>query len=397
MASKEGVPLTEVDGFSPEVIDKLAELWITTAEDFLGAVADAGQQGLADFLSLSTDELSTLADNASAAAPDFGQRGGPMEFPGLGALDEPEGLDPSEAPDAVRTLTPPQINLIDRMPPVRNQRGRGTCVAHASAAVREYLLGTDSTTSDLSEQFLYWACKQRDGYPGEGTWIKTAMGVLEELGICAETIWPYVPNKIPGNEGQGPPPAGSEEQAAAYRIAKGKLEEPRWVPQLKEALADGKPVAFAVPVYNYWLSEPARSGGDIRMPLSSDSTLGGHAMCLVGYQDDTAVPGGGYFLVRNSWGTTWATKSAIGAGYCRLPYAYMAKLGRSAYTATAPQPPKPEPPKPEPTPTPEPPKPEPPKPEPPKPQPPKPQPPKPGGGNSWLDRLKKFFKSPPKS
>ena len=131
-------------------------------------------------------------------------------------------------------------------------------------------------------------------------------------------------------------------------------------------------MAFAVPVYGYWLSEPVRTNGDIRIPLVSDKALGGHAMCMVGYQDDAAVPGGGYFLVRNSWGTSWAKGNAAGAGYCRMPYAYMTQLGRSAYTATAPLPPKPQP---EPT----------------------PPPPKPGSGWSLRNWLKKIFQSPPKS
>ncbi len=349
MADKEGTLLTTVEGFSPEVTSKLAESWITTAEEFIGAVDDAGAQGMADVLGLSTEEITGLLDQATVAAPDFsGTRGGPMAFPGLGALDEPEGLDPSEA-SGVRAVLPPQANLIARMPPVRNQQGRGTCVAHASAAAREYLLGPESTAGDLSEQFLYWACKQRDGFPGEGTYIKTAMAVLEDKGVCTEAIWPYNPTKIAGNEGQGPPPAGAEEKAAAYRIAKGEPVEPRWVDELKKALASGKPVAFAVPVYGYWLTEPVRTNGDIRIPLPADKVVGGHAMCMVGYQDDASVPGGGYFLVRNSWGTSWARKSAAGAGYCRLPYAYMSQFGRSAYTATAPEPPKP---KPEPTPPP---------------------------------------------
>ena len=156
--------------------------------------------------------------------------------------------------------------------------------------------------------------------------------------------------------------------------------EPRWVNELKEALADGKPVAFAVPVYGYWLTEPVRTNGDIRIPLPADKSVGGHAMCMVGYQDDADVPGGGYFLVRNSWGTDWAKKSAAGAGYCRLPYAYMSQFGRSAYTATAPQPPKPQPeptppPKPEPTPPPKPEPTPPPKPEPTPPPKPEPTPP----------------------
>ena len=406
MADKTGTPLTDVEGFSPDLIASLAGWWITTAEEFISAAEDAGAEGMADTLGVSADELAILLENANAAAPDFtAKRGDPMPFPGLGSLDEAEGLDPSEAPD-VRSPVPPQASLIAKMPPVRNQQGRGTCVAHACAAVREYLLGDESTAGDLSEQFLYWAAKQRDGYPGEGTWIKSAMAVLEDLGICAEAVWPYNPTKIAGNEGQGPPPADAETQAAVYRIAKGAMVEPRWVDDLKEALAKGKPVAFAVPVYGYWLNEPVRSSGDIRMPMSTDKSLGGHAMCMVGYQEDAAVPGGGYFLVRNSWGKTWANKCADGAGYCRLPFAYVAQLGRSAYTASVaqahptpkPEPtptptPKPEPPAP-PTPPPAPPTPTP---TPPPPAPPTPEPPKPTGGNAFVSWLKKIFQSPPRT
>jgi outer membrane biosynthesis protein TonB len=117
-------------------------------------------------------------------------------------------------------------------------------------------------------------------------------------------------------------------------------------------------------------------------------------MAIVGYQDDPSVPGGGYFMIRNSWGETWAKDSQLGAGYARLPYEFISKQGRSAYTATAPALPKPQPepgPQPEPEPEPEPPKPQP---EPPKPQ---PEPPKPQPGSNWLsDWLRKLFQKPPK-
>ena len=52
MAEKEGTLLTTVEGFPPEVTSQLAELWITTAEEFISAVDDAGAQGMADILGL---------------------------------------------------------------------------------------------------------------------------------------------------------------------------------------------------------------------------------------------------------------------------------------------------------------------------------------------------------
>jgi C1A family cysteine protease len=57
-------------------------------------------------------------------------------------------------------------------------------------------------------------------------------------------------------------------------------------------------------------------------------------MCMVGYQDDPDVPGGGYFLVRNSWGTTtWGQDNAVAPGHARIPYAYMGEHGSSAHVA----------------------------------------------------------------
>ena len=67
------------------------------------------------------------------------------------------------------------------------------------------------------------------------------------------------------------------------------------------------------------------------MPLPNEPRVGGHAMTVAGYSDDPAAPGGGRFLVRNSWGTRWATASALGAGYGTIPYAYLAQFTKEAY------------------------------------------------------------------
>jgi hypothetical protein len=331
MAEKMGIPLTSIQGFPEATAARLAELWITTSEEMIAADSlENGRQGLAEYLGLSQDQVAALIN--LLPPPSFVP--GEMEIHGLGALDEPEGAGPDAEPMSFAPL-PGSVDLHDRMPPVRNQRNRGTCVAHASVAVREFLLGPQSTSADLSEQFLYWDCKRNDGSPNdEGTWIRVAMSCLQEDGVCPEAVWPYKPDPVPGNEGQAPPPAGAAEQATTARIATGTQLQPRWVTQLKQTLADGKPIAFAVPVYAYWVSDPARKTGDIRMPLGTDRKLGGHAMCIVGYEDDQAVPGGGFFKVRNSWGTDWAQDSKVAAGYARVPYAYLSKFGASAYTAS---------------------------------------------------------------
>ena len=116
------------------------------------------------------------------------------------------------------TQLPSKVDYHDRLPPPRHEGGRGTCVAFSSVAAREFLLGARSTAADLSEQFLYWACKGRDKYGGEGTFVKVAMAVLEDTGVCPEDIWRYNPVKVPGNEGQGPPPEHAVGLAHGYKI-----------------------------------------------------------------------------------------------------------------------------------------------------------------------------------
>jgi C1A family cysteine protease len=67
------------------------------------------------------------------------------------------------------------------------------------------------------------------------------------------------------------------------------------------------------------------------MRIGNEPSAGGHAVCLVGYQDASTVPGGGYFLVRNSWSTAWAYQSPYTAGYGRIPYAYIANENWEAF------------------------------------------------------------------
>ncbi|MFQ5859519.1 MAG: C1 family peptidase [Anaerolineae bacterium] len=344
MAEKQGTSLTGIEGFPEEAANRLAESWITTAEELVSAARqEDGPAGLAEYLGLTEDEVTALIEQAVDALPeDVTFAPDDVMEVGLGALDEPEGAGPDDEPVAFGEPLPSAVNLAERMPAIRHQRNRGTCVAHACVAVQEFLQGEASTESDLSEQFVYWACKERDDYPGGGTWIKYGMAVLEELGVCVEQVWPYNPDPIEGNEGQGPPPDEAQADAALRRVKESSSVEPRWTTALRQVLAEGKPVAFAVPVYRYWVTEPVRSSGDIRMPLPHDHRLGGHAMCMVGYEDDPNVPGGGFFLIRNSWGTDWAKDSKMAAGYARLPYEYMTRFGRSAYSATAPEP-KPDP------------------------------------------------------
>jgi hypothetical protein len=354
MADKKGTPLSSIAGFPPDVIQKLAAYWITTAEELAGAAAlENGAAGLAKLAGLTDQQLGDLLTKVEAALPASMTAAGAaargmLNRHGMGALDTQDAALTNAAggaaPAAAAPL-PPNVDLHASFPPVRDQGMRGTCVAHACTAVREYLTGAQSTSQDFSEQFLYWNCKHHDNAPSqEGTYISTGMDRLRADGIPNEADWPYDPNPIPGNEPQDPAPNGILDKAAPRRIISSSKLNANNVDALRQALAVQNPVAFAVSVYSSWFAEPTQTTGDIRLPLPGEQLEGGHALCAVGYQTDASVPGGGYFLVRNSWGTAYARQSPVAPGYIRIPYAYVSQYANSAYAAvvsTSPQPTKP--------------------------------------------------------
>jgi len=231
---------------------------------------------------------------------------------------------------------PPAVRLMDRLPPVRQQGERGTCVAFAVTALREFMLGSGE---HLSEQFLYWACKQMDGMTEQpGTTIHVAMAALAQHGICEERLWPYDPHPRPGNEHHGPPPPQAVSDARKRVMPNARPVVPHHVEHYKRVLAgtkthDGMPVATGVLVFGSWLYSAATTRtGKITLPLPGEKPLPmGHAMLVVGYQDDPSVPGGGYFIVRNSWGSEWAAMSPEAAGHALIPYDYMMRFALDAY------------------------------------------------------------------
>ena len=187
---------------------------------------------------------------------------------------------------------------------------------------------------DLSEQYLYDEIKQIDQSPAAcGTWQRFGAQILAARGQCREIVWGYNPN-LPCN-GNGVMPANARADAAARKLALAPVA-PKNVAAIKAALATRRPVGFSIPVYTSWYrSAEVQRSGRLTMPLPNDTQEGGHAICAVGYQDLATAPGGGYFLIRNSWGTGWAYQSPYGPGYGVIPYAYIAGYNWEAYTLAA--------------------------------------------------------------
>lgn len=261
---------------------------------------------------------------------------------GLGVLPPtPEMLQAAEAAAvefeaAEAVQLPALVNLVRWFQPIRNQGPRGTCVSFTVTAINEYIKRRRGIVRDLSEQHLYYETKLIDGSPGGcGTWQAKAAIALRVRGQCREAIWPYR-SALPCNN-HGPLPVVARPDGLNNRL--NLLVVPtRNVLAYKSHMAMQRPVGVSIPVYNSWYQSAAtRQTGRITMRIGNEQAIGGHAVCLVGYVDTPASPGGGYFIVRNSWGTTaFGSANPFGAGYGTIPYQYITNDAWEAFTAVVP-------------------------------------------------------------
>lgn len=205
---------------------------------------------------------------------------------------------------------------------IRDQGMRGTCVAFATAALLEHReLSAGAAGSDLSEQYLYWAIKTQTADPWhtiDGTTLGFARDALETTGVCTEPSWPYDPVPRPGNiphESATEPPGHAHREAAAlrhlgvHRTASTSGNARTLVAELSRCA----PVAIALPVFrdslqpqnNNWNTSVGLLYGRVLDPPPTSIVDSGHAVAVVGFAPDPGEPNGGYFIIRNSWGTGW--------------------------------------------------------------------------------------------
>jgi C1A family cysteine protease len=202
------------------------------------------------------------------------------------------------------------------MSPVKNQGQLGSCVGFATAGFKEWQEQKehaqevadgkknhrDEKYYDLSEAWIYWMCKKIDQWPNsEGTSIRCAMKVLNKIGVPVEKAWPY-DDKVYGE------PKSWANMVAVWSLV-GSYYRLKNLTEIKTALNDS-PVVAGMGCFEemYYVGKD----GVIPYPKNPMACLGGHAICLVGYNDDTEL-----IKFKNSWGN-WGDK---GYGYFSYKYA----------------------------------------------------------------------------
>ena len=158
-----------------------------------------------------------------------------------------------------------------------------------------------------------------------------------DAGLPTEGAWPYDTRVKAGNEGHSPPPESRERdlyqsnrwgnpEGEAIRVANASQAI---VGDLRNLLYRQRvPIVVGLTLYASFDNPYARRTGRITLPLDGDQPIGGHAMLVVGFDDNERT-----FLVRNSWGTGWAYGNPWHlADHALIPYAYFTRYASGCYS-----------------------------------------------------------------
>jgi hypothetical protein len=201
---------------------------------------------------------------------------------------------------------------------IRDSGAEGSVVGQALASALEFQISKATHESPrISARFLYYAARKTGGLNVDadtGAQIKDGIKVLEHDGAVKESVWPYSPGKF----GEKPPPDLGNAERFRIRDAR-QLSTLR---DVKLALENNGPVVMGITVFEGMMNQTTAKSGIVPLPRDKELVVGGHAIVIVGYDDNTKR-----VKFANSWGTMWGVN---GFGY--LPYEYVEKYMTDAWT-----------------------------------------------------------------
>jgi C1A family cysteine protease len=212
-------------------------------------------------------------------------------------------------------ILPPMIDYRPSAPPIVDQGNLGSCTANAiphGAVLAHALKGTSVAEYPRSRLWLYWnerwmehAVKQDVGaMPRDG------LRILRKVGVPDEQDWPYDVTKFAVHPPELLQDAANCKIGSFYRCH-GMLE-------LKQALVAKHPVVMGFSVPQSFEGPDVAQTGVMPMPAPDEPTVGGHCVCVDGYDDAQ-----GALIIANSWSTGWGDQ-----GYFYMPYDFVnPKLG----------------------------------------------------------------------
>jgi C1A family cysteine protease len=239
----------------------------------------------------------------------------------------PHNLPKYVAATAVADL-PSSVDLSPMTLPALDQENCGSCSANSAAAILRFLVRKEEgrtapfTTGDWlpSRLFLYYntRVKIEGTAPSEdsGCVLTDVPLALAQYHDCTEYYWPYDTTKF-----SVPPSAISVAHAQNHKQLQYEVLDQN-LDDFRACLAEGYCIQVGIQVFESFESAEVAQTGIVPMPLSTEQCLGGHALVVVSYHDNTQM-----FGVQNSWGSSnqgqpggWGYNNS---GLCFIPYSYI--------------------------------------------------------------------------
>jgi hypothetical protein len=236
-----------------------------------------------------------------------------------------EALDNSAV---ANNALPERVSLEKYCPQRKNQGEQGSCVAWSAAYAARTILEAAAANVDpnqvaFSPSYLY----NQIHLPNcQGALLPDAMKVMLYKGSVPFKLFPYDPNtceRMPNDQAHAY--ASQFRTRGFQRLTQGADDHRVSLQAIKQNLAAGGPVVIGMMVPRSFMQ--GMMGEQLWQPEPDDNpdygTMGGHAMCLVGYDDNLA---GGSVQIMNSWGPEWGKN---GLGWVR--YKDFMKFNKEAY------------------------------------------------------------------
>lgn len=254
------------------------------------------------------------------------------------------------AKDGVKATLPAAADnsTLPSFPPVRSQDSLGSCAAfsttyYAGSHMTGLARGWNNRDNPDNARLLSpkWTYNLANGGSDTGSWFSTIMDIMMKLGAPSWAEFPYV-----GDNTNAANYLEWSRDAAVWRSAAGNrfqaigrvqaVDTASGLANLKALLADGYAVLYATHVFSWqfmpFSDDPSTTADNAFVgrrccwKVSAEANSG-HAMTLVGYNDDLwvdinkngVVDAGekGALKVANSWGLTgwWQAGSSDGFGW----------------------------------------------------------------------------------
>jgi len=206
---------------------------------------------------------------------------------------------------------PTKVDLRVDTLPTYDQGALGSCTANAISAAYAFdvLKQKEEAFYIPSRLFIYYNERVIEGTVNQdsGAMLRDGIKSINKVGVCTEDSWPYDISKFTNKPTDSCYKEASGNKSVLYKKVSRSLYD------FKSCLASGFPFVGGFSVYESFESKEVAQTGKMPMPNPSERLLGGHAILVIGYDDDINC-----FIVRNSWGSKWGDK-----GHFYMPYDYL--------------------------------------------------------------------------